>query len=389
MSHVLILGGGIGGLAAAIALGRAGQRVSLFEAAERIQAVGAGIGLATNAVRALRALGVAERVLPRGAVLDTVRLLRADGTPILETDARAVGESLGDRVGVFAIHRAELHDALLSALPPGALRLGHRATRVEAGAEGVVLHFADGSQASGDALVAADGLRSVVREAVAPGAVPLFSGITCWRGVADARPVRIAPDRAEELWGGDCIFGIVPIAQGRVYWYAGLRTQGPEDERLRAWKGPDLARAFAGFTADVRELIEATDPARILWNDIFHLRPLPRFVRGCVALLGDAAHAMPPYLGQGACQAFEDAAVLGECFAGAEDPAQAFGRYERRRLPRASALQRASLAQVRLAHLESPLLRALRDAVLRRLPGRFVESRSRRLLAVDFAVPTA
>lgn len=389
MSDVLIVGGGIGGLAAAIALHRSGRRVALFEAAERIEPVGAGIGLATNAVRALRALGVAERALPRGAVLEAARLRRSDGSRILETDARAVATGLGDVVGIFAIHRAALHEVLLSALPGSIVQLGRRASHAEATADGVALHFDDGTSAHGGALVAADGLRSAIRAAVAPRATPVFSGITCWRGVLDGRPGCVPADRAQELWGGDRVFGIVPVGPDRVYWYAAFRARAPADPGFQAWKGPELARAYAAFPDDVRTLIQATDPERILWNDIFHLKPLKSFVRGRIALLGDAAHAMPPYLGQGACQAFEDAVVLGECFAATQDPAQAFAAYDRRRVPRATALQRASLAQLRLAHLRNPLLRALRDSILSRLPGRIIERRSRGMLAVDFAAPGA
>ena len=179
----------------------------------------------------------------------------------------------------------------------------------------------------------------------------------------------------------------MPISSDRVYWYCGGRASQPGDERFRSWGKADLASAYAHFPIEARTLIDCTDEERVLWGDIFHLKPIRRYVRGRVALLGDAAHAMTPYLGQGACQAFEDAVVLGECVAAEPEIDRAFAAYEGRRRKRAAFLQKASMSQVRLVHVRNPLLRAARDALLRHVPEGLAERRTRQMLTVDFEVP--
>lgn len=368
----LIVGGGIGGLAAAIALARAGWRPLVLERSADLTPVGAGISLWPNAVHALSRLGLADEVaaLPSVPGSGTIRSWR--GEPLTALDPDVVAARFG--APVLVLHRARLHELLLGALSPGVLRLDTTVTGVEQDGEGVVVRLAGGDSLRAEALVGADGIHSAVRAHVLGDGPPRYAGYTAWRAVVDLSAG--APDAAAwteelpmgELWGPGAVVGLVPLADGRLYWFGTRPAPAGEQDTPERRKREILDR-FAAWHPAVRRVVAATPAGAILRHDIVDRPPRRGWSAGRITLLGDAAHPMTPHLGQGACQALEDAVVLADRLAGTEDVPRALAGYEAARYRRTAPLVRRSRVIGRVAQLRSPVLRGLRDAAMARVPA--------------------
>jgi 2-polyprenyl-6-methoxyphenol hydroxylase-like FAD-dependent oxidoreductase len=354
--RVIVVGGGIAGLSAAIALRRAGDEVVVLERAPRIDPVGAGITLFANAMRALDRLGVREAVAARGAP--------AKRSAILTSEGRELSRIPQDLLeGTIAVHRGDLQAVLAEAA--GDVRLGVEITTVEPGDDVVVARGADGTQERGDLLVGADGLSSVVRRAIAD--VPIrYAGYTAWRGVS---PIPVEPGRLTESWGVGERFGLVDIGRGRTYWFATKNAPAGEPDEPHG-RQAEVVRRFSGWHEPIAAVAKAAGEGAILRNDVYFLEPLPRWCSGRVVLVGDAAHATTPGVGQGAAQAIEDAVVLADRRAGGNELATALAEYEAIRRPRAEEVLKMSRRADRAAQLASPLVWRIRNAVVRRLPER-------------------
>ncbi|MFJ8441543.1 FAD-dependent monooxygenase [Kitasatospora griseola] len=376
----IVIGGGIGGLAAALALHRRGVQVTVHERAASLEPVGAGLALAPNALRALDVLGVGGRLRALAVRHPAVGLRRPSGRWLARTDTEAVQRHFGDPV--LAVARAELIAALVDALPPGTVRTDSPATLHDPGdAHAPALVDTPDGRSEASLVVAADGIRSATRAQLFPHHPgPRYSGFTTWRTVVDHPEHQ--PAAVGEIWGRGALAGIVPLAAGRVYVYgAALAPAGQ-----RAADGDEHAemlRRYGSWCAPLPELLRGTDAARVLRHDVWALTdPLPAFHRGRVALLGDAAHAMAPFQGQGACQAVEDAVVLAAALPApheSSDPAAALDAYSAARLPRTSRIVAGSHTVGRLVAVRSRPGALLRDGVLAfagRLPDRVLLDRS-------------
>ena len=363
-AKAIVVGAGIGGLAAAIALRRAGPDVEIFERAGELHEVGAGISLWANALHALDQLGLSETVRSFAAPYAIAGLRTWNGA-ILTSQS----PGLERRFGVLCIvmHRAELVDALLQAFGPGRVHLGSHCERFQQDASGVTAEFADGRSVRGEILIGADGLHSIVRSQVHGPQQPRYAGYTSWRGVVAFDPDRV---RASESWGYGARFGQVPMRGGRVYWFA---TQNTAPGGQAGNEKAHLLRLFRGWHEPIEALIEGTERLMILRNDIYDRPPLERWGEGRVTLLGDAAHPMTPNLGQGACQALEDAVVLARCLKEAADPAAALRRYESERMPRANMVVTQSRRVGWLGQLQRPGAVRLRNVLMRRISPRVQE----------------
>jgi 2-polyprenyl-6-methoxyphenol hydroxylase-like FAD-dependent oxidoreductase len=362
----IVVGGGIGGLAAAIALTRAGLAVEVHERAPAMKEVGAGISLWANALHALDRLGLGEAVKTQGLPGPPGGLRRWDGAVLSAPPADAVRTRWP--VFMVGIHRADLLATLRAALAPDALRLGATAVGFEAGAAGVRVRFADGGEATGDLLVGADGLGSMTRARLFGETPPRYSGYTAWRGVTAVDRGLLPPGAGFESWGRGQRFGALPLRDGRVYWFATKNAPaGQPDEP--GGRRAELLRRFGNWHPPLPALIAATPEDAILRNDIADRPPLARWGEGPVTLLGDAAHPMTPNLGQGGCQALEDAVVLGDCLRGAADVPAALRAYEARRIPRTSAIVRQARRLGRVGQWAHPVACAVRNALVRATPA--------------------
>jgi 2-polyprenyl-6-methoxyphenol hydroxylase-like FAD-dependent oxidoreductase len=369
--HAIIIGGGIGGLACGIALSRIGWMVSIYEQAPELREVGAGLSLWANAVRALERLGVASLLRALQAPTPSGGIYTWRGRPLITDESAALAQRIGEESMV--IHRADLLTILRQNLPSDTLTLGKQCVRVEQSAAGVTAHFADGSQAHADLLIGCDGIRSAVRAQLVGDGEPLYAGYTAYRAVTPFDPARVT---AGEYWGRGARFGIAPLSGGRIYWFATRNAPAGTHDTPEAAHAR-LLTLFRGWCSPLPEIIKATDPAVILQNDIADRPPLARWSVGCVTLLGDAAHPMTPNLGQGACQALEDAVVLANCLNGTTDLAAALCAYEQRRRERTSRIVQQSRRIGQLGQWQHPLACIIRDAlthhVLARVQDRQLE----------------
>lgn len=343
--RAVVVGGGIGGLAAAIGLTRAGHQVEVLEQAEEFTEVGAGLSVWPNALRALDALGVGAPVRERARLSGQAGIKDASGRWLSRTSTAA----LERRFGLVAmVHRADLLDILFAALPPETLRPGVTVAAVRE--DGTVLHSAGRSEA--DLVVGADGIGSAVRRSLWPDArPPRYAGYTSWRMVTPELPFR----EGGETWGRGERFGYAPLPDGRVYAFASVNArEGAPDEGLAG-----LRRRFGAWHEPIPSLLAAVDEAAVHHEDLYELPPLRTYVAGRVVLVGDAAHAMTPNLGQGACQAIEDAAVLAE---------RGLEGYERARRRRTQMIVRRSRRVGRIAQWSAPIPVLTRDTAVRLMP---------------------
>jgi 2-polyprenyl-6-methoxyphenol hydroxylase-like FAD-dependent oxidoreductase len=354
--RVIVVGGGIGGLGAAIALGRAGHQVVVLERTARLASAGAGITLFANAMRALDRLGVGDAVRAGGAPAKHSAILTSSGRQLLALP--------GDLLeGAVAIRRSDLQTALQDAAQ--GVRLGAVVTSVELAGDGATAKIEDGTEEHGDLLIGADGVRSLVRAAVAP-AQPRYAGYTAWRGIA---PALIQKGQLTESWGVGERFGLVDVGL-QTYWFATANAREADPEQARERK-PELMRRFASWHAPIGAILEATPEGAILRNDVYYLDPLARWSRGRIVLLGDAAHATTPGSGQGAAQALEDAVALAHALGEGVEIEDALARYESIRRPRADLTQKLSRQDDRAAQLANPLGCRLRNAIASHIPAGF------------------
>jgi 2-polyprenyl-6-methoxyphenol hydroxylase-like FAD-dependent oxidoreductase len=363
MTKAVVIGAGIGGLTAAISLRRAGVEAVVFERATELREVGAGIALWANAAKALRKLGLYEAVRDRAAEIGgETRTWR--GRKLFAIPADAMRSRFGE--ASLVMHRADLQATLLAALPKDVVTLGTKLESFSQDGETVVAHFSEGREETADLLVGADGLRSTVRARILGDGPPRYAGFTAWRGIAEGVEGLVPDGVGLNLWGRGMEFGLISIGRGRAYWY--LSRNAPEGEGPTGRK-EEVLRRLRGWYSAARTAVEATEDARILRNDIYDREPAGRWGEGNATLLGDAAHPMTPNLGQGACQAIEDAVVLADAVRLSDSAASALRSYEARRIRRTGAVVRASRSMARVLQIEAPLLCGVRDAGVRLMPA--------------------
>jgi salicylate hydroxylase len=352
--RAIVIGAGIGGLTAAIALRQAGHDAQVYEQAPAIGEVGAGVQIGPNASRVLARLGLGEALAAVGVRPPRSDLRRWQDGSILWTQPLA--DDVVERFGApyYHVYRPDLIALLGAAVPDEVVHLGHRAVEISHGDDHIEVMFDHGGVARGDVLVGADGIHSTVRERLFGPESPRFSGSIAYRGLAASERLagRGVP-RAGSWLGPHRHFVHYTIAAGRYMNFVGVVPGG--DWRVESWsaegKVADALAEFDGWHPAVRTIIDAAD--RVHRWALYDREPLPRWSRGRATLLGDAAHAMLPFLAQGACSAIEDARMLARCLAAAAPSSipVALARYEELRKPRTAAIQRGAYANATTFHL--------------------------------------
>jgi 2-polyprenyl-6-methoxyphenol hydroxylase-like FAD-dependent oxidoreductase len=372
--RVAIVGGGIGGLTAAVALAREGASVQVLEQAERISRIGAGISFGPNASRLLKDLGLLEALRRVGFDAPAMRFLRwDDGSVLLNTTLGAEAERHFG-APLVRCERTDIIDVLLDAAPRGSVTLGAGAVGVEQNADTAEVVLASGDRIQSDAVIAADGLRSVMRRELTGADDPVDCGTVVYRSIISREQVqKIGVDlwSAQHFWlGPGCHVVAGALSDQTVDYNVSVeREMGATESWTQRADPAEVLGHVDGWTEPVKRLISLGD--NVLRSAVFARRPLDQWAFGRVALLGDAAHAMAPFEAQGAVQAVEDAVVLAGCLAGvtAKGVADALLNYQTLRMTRASEIQRASEGRGNILNLPDGPEQRQRDAWLRNLPA--------------------
>jgi len=366
--RIIIIGAGIGGLAASLTLRRAGFEVQVFEQAAELREVGAGIQISPNASRILHRLGLEQPMRRMGVRPHAIVIRRWDDgrelarQPLADACERTFGAPY------YNFHRADLLDLLSAAVPHGVIQMDHRCVGLTQHADRVEVQFHNSAVADADLVVGADGIHSTVRNAIIGPESPRFSGHVAYRGLVPAdRMADLGVEMAANVWWGpDHHFVHYYVGAGARYhnWVA----LTPGEWRVESWTArgqvADALKEFEGWHPQIRAIISAVETTN-RWA-LYDRDPLPRWTVGRVTLMGDAAHPMLPYMAQGAVQSIEDAAVLAKCLehAGAHDVGAALIRYEQTRKPRASQCQDGSRRNAVMFHLADGEEQRSRDANL-------------------------
>ncbi|MBI3515004.1 MAG: FAD-dependent monooxygenase [Proteobacteria bacterium] len=363
---IAIIGGGIGGLAAARALQLRGIEVTVHEQAPRLSEVGAGVVTTPNAMKALRALGVEDAVLA-SAFASRRQVVRSWRSGRIIDQTRL--DRYRDRFGApfCTMHRGDLLEALRAAVGDAPIRLNARCVEVSSDARGAHARFADGSAVEADAIVGADGIHSAVRTSLFGAEHPRFTGYVCWRGLVatDRLPQGLAPPDMTAWWGPHGHVVHYHVRRGELLnWVAHTETVAwTEESWSREGDMDEVMRTYAGWNPKLLALFAATE--RCYKWALYDREPLDHWTVGRATLLGDSAHAMLPYLAQGAAQAIEDGCVLASEIARTpDDIATALQRYEALRIPRTRRIQLGARARGRDNHLPSAWARLKRDTRL-------------------------
>ena len=364
MVQIAIIGGGIGGLTAALALQQSGFQAEVFEQAPILLDVGAAIAIWPNAMRVLDHLHVGDTILKYGGVVAELRWMDQNGFLL-----NRVRISDGKTPAV-ALHRSDLQRTLRQALPQSAIHLGHTIVGYKQRGDKMIVTFANGNAVEADFMIGADGVHSRVRSQFINDGDPLNRGYTIWRGTSPITPQEIPPATGIEFYGRGKRFGVGPVGLGRTGWWASANTDHTDQ----------LTDLFAGWYRPVVELIEATPPSSVLKTVATDRDPNKRWGTGRMTLLGDAIHPTTPNLGQGGCLSMEDALVLTRCFEkyGASD--DALRNYERLRYPRTATLTKVSRYYGNVGQWENVWARALRKTLLSLAP----EALAQRLMQTVF-----
>ncbi|WP_299433436.1 FAD-dependent monooxygenase [uncultured Maribacter sp.] len=357
-----IIGAGIGGLTTAIALERKGIKTRIFEQAEEIKQVGAGIILANNAMQVYDKLGLRNIIEENGNPISSMNITKKNLKPLSKIDLSYFEQKHNTKN--IAIHRGILQQILIKELKTTKIYLNHKLTKIEKNGNDYDLKFSNGEKIKSVHVIGADGLNSTVRETIFPNTSIRNANQICWRGVTDYELPKKYGNELNEAWGKTERFGFVQIAENKVYWYALKAFKEDKNE----FSVKDLNTYFKDYNTTIKGLVKATKKEHINTAEISDLKPTNIWYKENVCLIGDSAHATTPNMGQGACQAIEDAYVLSECL-DKYNINKAFLEYQKIRLPKAHQVVKASWMVGKMAHFSNPILIGLRNLMLQVTPS--------------------
>ncbi|MBB2953801.1 FAD-dependent monooxygenase [Sphingobacterium sp. JUb56] len=379
MKRFTIIGGGVAGLTAAIGLNKIGIQATIFESAKALKGIGAGFGLAANAIQALEYLELKAGVIPLGHYLENYNILDKQGRILAAPETKTISDKYEQ--DNFAIHRADLHQFLLAQIEYENLHLGKRALKIEYREGEIDIFFEDGTIHQTDYLIIADGVNSRLRQQLIPSSAPRYAGYTCWRATIDNANINLST--GSETWGNKGRFGMTPLVGNKIYWYACINSPA-HNKVFSRYTIKDLQQNFASYHDPITSVLAETNDQQLIWNDIIDIKPLKNLAFGNILFIGDAGHATTPNMGQGACQAIEDVAVLIDELKKTTDVALAFQIFEKRRLKRTRYITETSWSIGKVAQWENPISIIIRDTLMRILPEEVKQYKLKKLLSVDF-----
>ncbi|MTI32097.1 FAD-binding protein [Cytophagales bacterium RKSG123] len=374
-----IIGAGIGGLTTAIALKQRGIEVEIFEATPKFKRAGSGINLALNAMQIFKRLGVYQEIIKAGSYTGSMKITDRNLQPLSTVQMKNFERKF--HVRSVAIHRATLHEILLNQLKGTQIHLNKKVKSIDQSESGINMLFEDGSSHSTWTLIGADGIHSAVRKSIFRNTHTRIAKQICWRGIANTDIPKRYHSELNELWGKGKRFGFVHLNDDEIYWYAlaNYKTNYKEE-----FKDVQLNEFFSDFHPLVGMLIKSTPQHNILTNEITDLKPLTKWHHKNTCLLGDAAHATTPNMGQGACQAIESAYVISKCLSQEEDVEKAFRIFESKRKKNATKVVNTSWKLGKAAHLNNAIGQGLRNFILKSTPEFITQKQSEQLFRLNY-----
>lgn len=371
---IAIIGAGIGGLTTALALKKAGISFKVYESADELKPVGAGIILAMNAMQVYSDLGLADKIARNGNRISAINLTKPNFDKLSSNDLSFFEKQFN--VSTTAIHRADLHKVLAEEVGQEHIVLGKRLQHIIPTENNHRLEFEDGTSAEAQYLIGADGIRSVVRTQLFPESEYRDAGQWCWRGVVDnIEMLGTYQHEANEAWGKGTRFGFVRLNDRQLYWYFLADKDMAEADS-------DIMPFLKEYHPSVEQIIKATPKENWFVSAIMDLKPIQQWSLDNVCLIGDAAHATTPNLGQGACQAIEDAYILGELLQ-KHSINEAFRLYPLLRKKKAHAVVNMSWKIGKLSHIRNPFAIAFRDFVMKATPQYLNRKQLERLFILE------
>lgn len=377
----IIIGAGIGGLSTAIAMQKKNIDVRVFDSAPRLSSVGAGILIPPNAMTILDRYGLSEQLRASGISIDTLAILDPTGKVLSKASASFANNGVEQRT--VAIHRGMLQQILLDALSPGVVLTGKHCVQVNNNLDGVAAEFRDGTSETATFLVGADGIHSNVRESINLNSPLRYSGQTCWRGVASMTLPLPWRRQLTEVWGAGIRFGFVQIADEQVYWFATQCENAGGKDNAESIK-QELLEKYKNFFEPIPEIISSTASTTIFRHDIYDLQPLKKWHVKSVILIGDAAHAATPNLGQGGAQAIEDSWVLAQKIADCQTPSDAFERFQAVRYAKVKKIVDTSWQLGKISNISNKTACKIRNTLLTAVPDFVTKQQARVIYKVAY-----
>lgn len=378
----IIIGGGIGGLTAAIALKQKGIDFEIFEAAPELHPVGAGIWLGGNAMNVYEKLGIASAIKANSYYQKQIFIKDYRGTVLQRVDNEIIRRKYGS--GTQSIHRAALQQILATEVS-SKLNLGKNCTAVFHNENGVTVHFEDGTQANGDFVIGADGIRSAIRENYVVNATYRYSGQTCWRAIVNMQLPENEQHESAEVWGytNGLRASYSQVDKNQVYfWITKSMQPGSGFGNMEALKL--IKEWLRPFSSSVMQTVVSNiQPELLIHSDLYDFKPVSKWHKGKIVLLGDAAHATTPNLGQGASQAIEDAYVLAACISNVQNLEEAFALYQSKRIKRVKKIVNISWQLAMITNFGNPVLRGIRNMIIRTTPDFITQKQFDMLYGID------
>lgn len=356
---VNIIGAGIGGLTTALTLQQKGLNVKIFESSAEIKPVGAGIIMANNAMQVFQKLGIQDKIEKAGNKISYMKITDTQLNNISVVDLTEYEKKYG--VHNIAIHRGELQKILANEVGYDNINLSKRLSKIEK-TEVFKLTFEDNSAVESKLVIGADGIKSVVRNQLFQESTLRNANQKCWRGICEIDLPEKYHNELNEAWGRGKRFGFVKISNQKVYWYALTNSKNTKSDEV------NLTEMFSEFHSDILKIISATGKKQIIVSDIIDLKLIYKWQGENVCLIGDAAHATTPNLGQGACQAIEDAYVIGKLLGSGLSIENTFEDYEKLRRKKAHSIVNTSWTIGKIAHIENRFGVWLRNFAMKSLP---------------------